>query len=388
METNAGRATWGPQHASFRCRRPDSGIFDARGIVNEALKVGETFLGKYRIEKLVGNGGMGAVYAATDIDLERKVAIKVLLPEIAGTPGAAARFVREGKAAGRLEGEHVARVYAAGKAPDGLPYIILELLEGIDLAGLLQVRGKLDVAEAAGILCQALEGVAEAHHHGVVHRDLKPANIFLHHRRSGAQVVKVLDFGLSKLEGAQASGQGWDLTTTAMLGSPYYASPEQLRDSKNVDGRTDIWALGVILYEMLAGVPPFRDPSLPGIVSAILHGAIPPLGALRPDVPAGLTELIARCLERNLDQRLGDVMELRRQLAPFAAAADDTQKVPASVETLEPQRPAPAPTSAPVHVWPPPPQALKYVVVALALLVPAVIMLLGGVVLFFVLRSR
>ncbi|WP_394841730.1 serine/threonine protein kinase [Pendulispora brunnea] len=308
------------------------------------LAVGDLFLGKYRIERMIGAGGMGAVYAAKDIDLARRVAIKVLLPEIANVPQAATRFVNEGRVAARVEGEHVARVYAAGHTPEGIPYMVLELLEGMDLAELLQRRGRLPVGEAVDILLQALQGVAEAHRHGIVHRDLKPANVFLHRRADGSEVVKVLDFGVSKVYGVEG------LTTTeTMIGSPEYMSPEQVVHAKSVDHRTDIWSIGVILYEMLTGVTPFIDNSLSGTIMAVMHRTPHPVRQLRPDVPAGLEAVLAHCLERDLSRRVADVTTLAHWLASFASAA-----MSAAPPTVREPEPAPYSAEMKTQIWIPP----------------------------------
>ncbi|WP_394830745.1 serine/threonine protein kinase [Pendulispora rubella] len=305
------------------------------------LMEGEVFLEKYRIERQIGCGGMGAVYSAVDIDLDRRVAIKVLLPEIAASSLAATRFINEGRAAARVEGDHVARVFAAGRTPKGVPYMVMEFLEGVDLEGLLRKRGRLAVWEAVDILLQALKGVAEAHRHGIVHRDLKPANLFLHRRGDGAYVVKVLDFGVSKANRPSTIAPSDDqdepeLTVTkALLGSPAYMSPEQLYDSKRVDVRTDIWSLGVIFYEMLAGVAPFEEKSLSDLVVAILHKTPPPLRELRPDIAPELERILDGCLTRDRDQRTATAAALAEQLEDFAASGlgdADTEPPPSLTE--------------------------------------------------------
>ncbi|WP_394830935.1 serine/threonine protein kinase [Pendulispora rubella] len=242
--------------------------------MSEPLQPGDFFLEKYRIERLVGQGAMGAVYAAMDVDLARRVAIKVLLPAAANTPQAESRFIHEARAAARIEGEHVARVFAAGRAPAGPAYMVLELLEGSDLRELLSRCGRLAIEEAVDILLETLEAISEAHHHGIVHRDLKPENIFLARRSDGSAFVKVLDFGISKTHNPFTTSESEHaLTSTrALLGSPLYMAPEQLRNAKNVDGRADIWSLGVILYEALTGRHPFRGETLGELLAAILEG--------------------------------------------------------------------------------------------------------------------
>ncbi|WP_394841065.1 protein kinase [Pendulispora brunnea] len=324
--------------------------------MEEILKVGQLFLGKYRIERLVGKGGMGAVYAAVDSDLARKVAIKILLPHIASSRTAATRFVNEGRAAARIESEHVARVYSAGRTQQGLPFMILELLDGTDVADLLEKRKRLGVEEAVDIMIDALQAVAEAHRLGIVHRDLKPSNLFLHRRGNGSQVVKVLDFGISKLtQPMSTTGGDQGLTVTqALLGTPNYMSPEQLLDSKSVDHRTDIWSLGVILYEMLAGTVPFGGPTLRELFTAILHQPTTPLPHLRSDVRPELQMAIDLCLARDPQRRMGDALELAHLLAPFGSSARMAFGRPPTVGESTVVAPPPAMSSAPQLVPDPP----------------------------------
>ncbi|HWL89247.1 MAG TPA: serine/threonine-protein kinase, partial [Polyangiaceae bacterium] len=284
------------------------------------LQPGDVFVEKYRIERLIGKGGMGAVYAAVDLDLARRVAVKVLLPHVAGNATAVTRFINEGRAAARIEGEHVARIFTAGRTPDGLAYMVLELLEGADLDQILERHPRMPVGQAVDIILQALTAVAQAHHHGIVHRDLKPGNLFLARRLHGADIVKVLDFGISKLTSPLVdSGENHSLTATrTVLGSPSYVSPEQLRSSKSVDGRSDIWSLGVILYEMLTGVVPFQGVTLGELFIAILEQHPASITQYRADVPPGLEAAIFRCLERDPQNRFADVFQLAQALGPFA----------------------------------------------------------------------
>ncbi|WP_394825127.1 protein kinase domain-containing protein [Pendulispora albinea] len=287
------------------------------------LEPGDLFLEKYRIERLIGKGGMGAVYAAVDVDLARRVAIKLLLPHIASIPQAVTRFVNEGRAAARIEGEHVARVYAAGRTPDGLAYMVLELLEGADLAELLRRHPRMPVVHAVDFVLEALEAVAEAHHQGIVHRDLKPGNLFLARRSHGTETVKVLDFGISKVSNSliEPSADHALTSTRSTLGSPLYMSPEQLRSAKNVDRRSDIWSVGVILYEMLAGVLPYHGEALGELFAAILEQNPIPIVQHRPDIPPALAAVVHRCLERDPQRRIADTLELALGLAPFGSRA-------------------------------------------------------------------
>ena len=203
---------------------------------------GDVLAGKYRIERLIGQGGMGAVFAAEHMLLNQRVAVKLLLGELVTSGEAQARFMNEARAAARIHGEHVARVLDIGQLPTGAPYMVLEYLEGADLAQIRQRRGTLTVPEVADYMLQALDALAQAHAAGIVHRDLKPANLFLAKRHDGTNVVKVLDFGISKnLTPFGSSPQGMT-NTRAILGSPEYMSPEQLRTPRSVDARTDIWS--------------------------------------------------------------------------------------------------------------------------------------------------
>jgi serine/threonine-protein kinase len=277
-------------------------------------------VGKYRVERLLGQGGMGAVFAASHELLGQRVAVKVLLSDVAGSPEGQQRFLNEARAAARLDSEHVARVMDVGMLEGGLPYMVLEYLEGGDLAQALEAHGKLPVAEAVDYLIQTCEALAQAHGAGIVHRDLKPSNLFLARRQDGTSRVKVLDFGISKIsEGAQAPKA---LTqTSSMLGTPHYMSPEQFVAPKSVDLRTDIWQMGIILYELVSGAPPFRGETFGQVMFASMQGPVPSLSDAGPDVPKGLVQVFARCVEREASKRFGSAVELAVALAPFGTGA-------------------------------------------------------------------
>jgi eukaryotic-like serine/threonine-protein kinase len=278
---------------------------------------GEILAGKYRVEKVLGVGGMGVVVAARHIDLDEKVAIKFLLPTMLTDGAAVARFQREAKAAVRIKSEHVARVFDVGRLPNGAPYMVMEFLEGSDLAALLAQHGAMPLAQAVDFILQACVAVADAHALGIIHRDLKPANLFCIRRSDGQLSIKVLDFGISKL--AEADGSGMSFTqTNAMMGSPLYMSPEQFRSSKNVDARTDIWALGAILFELVTGQTPFTAGSVPELAVRIATERAPSATQVNPQVPPALAAIIARCLEREQEQRPRNVANLAVALAPFA----------------------------------------------------------------------
>lgn len=285
---------------------------------NEVLPVlpGETIAGKYRVERVLGAGGMGFVVAARNIDLGKRVAIKMMLPAATGVRQAVERFEREARAAAQLKSEHVAEVLDIGRLASGEPYIVMELLEGSDFEGLLERDHRLPVEDAVDYVLQACEAVSEAHAIGVVHRDLKPKNLFLSHRLDGTPVVKVLDFGISKWTGSD-SGSHSLTSTSETFGSPNYMSPEQIRSARDVDARTDIWSLGVILFELLTGRVPFVAESLPQLCALVLETSAPAVSTLREDVPEGLVAIVARCMERSCDQRFRDVGELEAALEPF-----------------------------------------------------------------------
>ncbi|MBX3261792.1 MAG: protein kinase [Labilithrix sp.] len=277
---------------------------------------GEVICGKYRIDSVVGTGGMGVVMGAVDTSLGRAVAIKFLAPHKASREGAVARFLREARAAAAIQSEHVVRVFEASTLPNGAPFIVMEHLRGVDLAQLLQRRGALPIDEACDLLLQACEALGEAHGRGIVHRDLKPQNLFLTHRPDGSPCVKVLDFGISKAvdEGAQ------NLTSTdTVMGTPLYMSPEQVRSLKNVDARADIWALGSILFELLTLSPIFHAPSASALCAMIAMDPPTPLRARRPQAPAELEAVILRCLHKDPAGRFQDVAALAEALAPFAS---------------------------------------------------------------------
>jgi serine/threonine-protein kinase len=300
---------------------------------------GEVLAGKFRIERLVGRGGMGAVFAARHEILGQRVAIKVLLPQVAKNPEAVARFLNEARAAARIEGEHIARVMDAATLDDGRPYMIIEYLEGTDLAQVLEVNGPLAVTDAVDSILQALEALAQAHALGIVHRDFKPSNLFVARRADGTTLVKVLDFGIAKATQPLTAPDPATMTrSNAVLGSPQYMSPEQLRNAKTVDARTDLWSVGLTLYELLAGSTPFVATTFGELFAAILEDDPAPLRERRPEIEPDLEAIVARCLRRNPADRFQNVAELARALAPHG-----TPHSRRSVERIASWLPGPAP---------------------------------------------
>jgi serine/threonine-protein kinase len=260
---------------------------------------------------------MGVVVAATHEQLDQRVALKFLLPEAAKQPEVVQRFLREARAAVKIHSEHVARVIDVGALESGMPYMVMEYLEGEDLDHLVAGRGPLPVEEAATYVLQACEAVAEAHALGIVHRDIKPANLFLARRPSGPATIKVLDFGISKVP---LTAREVSLTSTAaMMGSPGYMSPEQIMSSSEVDARSDIWSFGVVLYELLTRELPFMADQVPALIGAILHKPHVPLRAVRPELPPGIEAVVDRCLEKDPARRYANIAELAQALVPFTA---------------------------------------------------------------------
>jgi serine/threonine-protein kinase len=283
--------------------------------VASPLKPGDVLADRYRIERILGEGGMGVVLAAEHLVLGERVAIKLLLPDAAKVEGTVARFQREARAAARIQSEHVARVMDVGLAADSTPYLVMEYVEGRDLSDELEARGPLPVEEAVNYVLQGAIGVAEAHALGIVHRDLKPSNLFLAKLSNGRTLVKVLDFGIAKEASAV---ENKELTSTfSALGSPAYMSPEQLRAAKSVDERTDVWAFGVVLYELLSGRLPFDGDSLTAIAAAISVDTPASLRTLRPEVPAALDTVVMACLAKDREQRVSSLAVLAQMLAPF-----------------------------------------------------------------------
>jgi eukaryotic-like serine/threonine-protein kinase len=285
------------------------------------VSIGAIVANKYRIDRVIGQGGMGVVVAAFHLELEQPVAIKFLTPAAGSREDAGERFRREARAAARIHSDHVARVLDIEVLDGRIPYMVMELLDGHDLEKELELTGSLPVEVAVDYILQAIDAVAEAHAAGIVHRDLKPTNLFLAKRTGGQRIIKVLDFGISKI-----SGPGWGsdaaLTRSASIfGSPLYMSPEQMRSARDVDARSDIWSLGAMLFELVAGRPPYVADSIPALCMAIINAPPPLLREVLPTAPVALEAILSRCLSRDPNDRFASVAELAQALVPLAPHA-------------------------------------------------------------------
>jgi serine/threonine protein kinase len=314
------------------------------GEVNVAtgVNVGDVLAGKFRVDKIIGLGGMGVVVGAYHLHLDQYVAIKFLLPEASTNHEAVVRFAQEARAAAKIKNEHVARVIDVGTLDNGGPYMVMEYLEGTDLARMLAEHGRPPVVEVVDYVLQACEALAEAHSLGIVHRDLKPSNLFLVRRSDGSPSVKILDFGISKVTGGGPQSDLSMTKTAVAMGSPLYMSPEQMESARDTDARTDIWAIGVILYELLSGKPPFGGVTLPEICIKIATHSPPSLRDARPGLPPILEAAVLRCLAKDRNERFGNVADLAFAIAEFGpthakSSAERARKILAAVGLASPE---------------------------------------------------
>src|SRR5580698_576973 len=309
------------------------------------VREGDLLAGKYRIERVLGVGGMGVVVAARHEQLDQLVAIKFVREDALGNEDAIERFLREARSAVRLKSDHVARVIDVGKLYSGAPYMVMEILDGDDLARVLESRGPMAPDAAVQLVLQACDAVAEAHAAGIVHRDLKPENLFLTQTVAGRPKLKVLDFGVSKSSGMTTGGQGALTRTRSMLGSPLYMSPEQMRSAKDVDARADVWALGVVLFQLLTCRWPFEAQNMPELCLKVVTEPPQSIASLRPELAPGLVAVIERCLEKDPAGRYADAAALAQALEPFAPELAP-RRSPSSASLAGPaERPALVPQS-------------------------------------------
>jgi serine/threonine protein kinase len=288
-----------------------------------AVTPGQIIGGRYLVGTLIGEGGMGLVCAATHLGLESPVAIKLIRPDLKHDAEFVARFLNEARRAAALRSEHVATVHDVGQLDTGEPYLVMERLEGVELETYLRATGPLEPRRAAELMLEACEGLAAAHAAGIVHRDLKPANLFLARRSDGKEVLKILDFGISKAVTDDAPSS----STSRSLGSPWYMSPEQMLDASSVDFRADIWSLGVVLFELLTTKPPFDGQSVAEVCVKVLTGRVPSPAELRPGLDRALEMIVLRCLQRDREQRYATVRELELDLQAFLANSANEQAV-------------------------------------------------------------
>jgi eukaryotic-like serine/threonine-protein kinase len=283
------------------------------------IPLGAVVAAKYRVEHVIGYGGMGVVCLATHVELGTPVAVKFVRAELGSDERAVARFLTEARAAAQLRSQHACRVADYGRLPSGSPYIVMEYLVGQDLRARVESRGPMSVEDAVSVALQACEALAEAHSKHIVHRDVKPENLFLSEGPGGAESLKVLDFGISK----QVSPLGVPRAMTDSMegvGSPAHMSPEQMLDPSSVDFRTDIWSLGVVLYEILTGQLPFAGESGPQLCANVMTTLPISPQAHRADIPDGLARVILSCLEKDRELRFRDIGELSRALQEFGGA--------------------------------------------------------------------
>jgi len=307
-----------------------------------SISPGEVISGKFRVERVLGEGGMGVVVCATHLQLGQLVALKFMQKHALVDPEIRARFMREARATGKLRSIHAARVLDVGALDDGAPYIVMEYLEGADLSSVLRKRGRMPAHEAAEYVIQACEALAEAHALGIIHRDLKPANLFLTTGATGRPLVKVLDFGVSKVlrepkvpgvdfdstmpggkprPGAPAPDESVVTRVTDLLGSLNYMAPEQIVSARDADAQSDVWSLGVILYRLVSGIIPFSGGTQEELIYQVSRAPIGPLRDYVGNLPGGFELIVAKCMERDKSRRFASVAELARALAPYAAGS-------------------------------------------------------------------
>ena len=286
------------------------------GVRTDSFVPGEVISGKYVIERILGVGGVGVVVAARHVELDETVALKFLHPQMQGRNDVVQRFANEARAAVRIKSEYAARIFDVGNEPERGPYFVMEYLEGKDLGEVLE-GGPLPLRAAVEFMLEACEALASAHANGIIHRDIKPENLFISRRSDGTEVMKVLDFGISKasLTGSML-GAGSLVKTQELMGTPLYMSPEQIRSTASVDHRTDIWSLGVCFYEMLTRECPFSGDSIPGVCASVIETQPRPLQDWVA-LPGGVQAIVDRCLQKDPALRFKNVAELAVALVPF-----------------------------------------------------------------------
>jgi serine/threonine-protein kinase len=309
--------------------------------------LGQTVGGRYLIKGVLGEGGMGTVYDAEHLGLSRQVAIKVLSPAQARKRVAVKRFQQEARAAGAIGHPNICEVYDLGLLDDGRPYLVMEKLVGQTLADRIAKEGGLPFDDVVEVMVQVLSGLVAAHEKGIIHRDIKPENIFLARRVGCPPIIKLLDFGVSKMMPEFQTGEdSLDLTRTGMvMGTPYYMSPEQARGERNLDGRVDVYACGVVMYEAIAGRRPFLAPNYNALLLAIINTSPRPLRELRPKTPPELEAIIMKAMAKNRDDRFASAKHFLRELAPPSPIAEGSTPRLAPLVDGSPPRVPPPPTA-------------------------------------------
>jgi serine/threonine-protein kinase len=283
------------------------------------LDVGDVVAGRYEIDGVAGEGGMAIVFSARHLHLNERYAVKVMRRGFAANPNLVSRFLQEARSAAQLKSDHVCRVFDVG-IHDGVPFMVMELLRGEDLRSVLERGDLLSVEESVEFVIQACEALTEAHGLSLVHRDIKPENLFLTVGRDGWRSVKLLDFGISKLVDSEfvSTTLRRHLDTKDLLGTPHYMAPECIRSSRDASSLSDVWSLGVVLYELLCGLLPFHGETVTEISASVLETEPEPLAATRPDLPTSLVEIVQWCLAKQPELRVSSAAELATQLVPFA----------------------------------------------------------------------
>jgi serine/threonine-protein kinase len=292
------------------------------------LQPGTAVTPSIRLERRLGAGGMGSVWIAEHMALRTQVVVKFMAVELAASAEAVERFSREAAAAAQVKSPHVVQMLDHGVTPDGIPFIVMELLEGQDLGKFLAARGRLTVAETAEIIGQVCKALARAHERGIVHRDIKPDNIFLCAGFEGETFVKLLDFGIAKADARLGGSSG--TKTGAMIGTPFYMSPEQIVGAKTIDWRTDLWSLGIVGYECVVGTRPFEEEIFGALAIRIHSGPMPVPSEVQPGLPPAFDQWFSRACARDVNTRFASARELADALSRVAGGGSLTSSTPSA----------------------------------------------------------